>query len=79
MIDAVIYGYDGRGRLILEERAFAELLDLAWYMCTPEAARWQWAEVVDLTVVGTPQLLSYPAGTLRAMAMMASSQPICQS
>jgi hypothetical protein len=75
MLDVVLYGYDGRGRLTLQEKSFANLNDLARYFDSPNGARWKWAEVDISTDPDQPQIVHYSASALRGMVVASCRVP----
>jgi hypothetical protein len=75
MLDVVLYGFDGRGLLTLQEQPFASLQELATFFASPDSSRWQWAEVEISAEPGHRQIVHYSADALRGMIVDSSRTP----
>jgi hypothetical protein len=75
MLDVILYGYDAKGHLTLQERRFQSLRELSSFFSSPKATRWQWAEVEISAADGQPKVIHYSADSLRAMIVASSLEP----
>jgi hypothetical protein len=75
MLDVVLYGYDGRRLLTLQERSFESLQELASFFHSPGASRWKWAEVEISTDPDRREIIHYSADALRGMIVASSLCP----
>jgi hypothetical protein len=75
MLDVVLYGFDGCGLLILQERSFPNLRELASFFASPDGFDWEWAEVEDAAIADSRQIVHYSADALRSMIMSSCREP----
>ncbi len=67
MLDVILYGYDSKGRLTLEERPFHSRTGLAHFFASVQSIPWKWAEVTVITREGIRRVARYSADDLRVM------------
>jgi hypothetical protein len=68
MLDAILYAIDDRGRIVLHERRFGSLDDVALFFASDEAGPWDWVELHECRPGGGPPCRRYSAEQMRALA-----------